>query len=52
MKFAQLVAVLGTLLMLIGAVTAVIAGPVWLAVVLSSGALCGLAGVMATHVRS
>ncbi|MEV4908581.1 hypothetical protein AB0N46_28525 [Streptomyces albidoflavus] len=45
MKTGQIIAALGTLLMVIGAVIAMTAGPTWLATVLIVAACCGLAGV-------
>ncbi|MFD4273750.1 hypothetical protein R2B67_25890 [Streptomyces cyaneofuscatus] len=47
MKAGQIIAAVGSLLMAIGAVIAMIAGPTWLAIVLVVAACCGLAGVLA-----
>lgn len=47
MKAGRIIAALGTLLMAIGAVIAMIAGPTWLATILIVAVCCGLAGVLA-----
>ncbi|MFI5723181.1 hypothetical protein [Streptomyces cyaneofuscatus] len=47
MKAGQIIAAVGSLLMAIGAVIAMIAGPTWLAIVLIVAACCGLAGAFA-----
>lgn len=51
MNTGQRIAALGTILMAIGAVVAVISGPLWLAAVLIAGTCCGIAGVAAGQRR-